>query len=129
MKVELTVIDNLGIKMYVSLPKIISEIVSNSWDADARKVDVDLPSWPINEMSEIVISDNGCGMSFDDLNKRYLRIGRLRREEEGTDTTPIFHRKVMGRKGMGHLAVFGVAKVVEIETVKDSMLTSFKMIY
>jgi len=127
MIVELTIIDNLGIKMYVSLPKVISEIVANSWDADATKVDIFLPEGSVEEESEILIIDNGCGMSFSDINRLYLRVGRLRREEEGTDETPIYKRKVMGRKGIGKLAVFGVARVVEIETCKDNLLTSFKM--
>jgi len=127
MKVELTIIDNLGIRMYVSLPRVISEIVANCWDADATKVDIVLPEGPINKKSEILISDDGYGMSFEDINRLYLRVGRLRREEEGTDITPIYKRKVMGRKGIGKLSVFGVAKVVEIETCKENVLTSFTM--
>jgi len=127
MKVELTIIDNLGIKMYVSLPKVISEIVANCWDADATRVDIVLPEGEVDEESEILISDNGCGMSFENINTLYLRVGRLRREEEGTDLTPIHGRKVMGRKGIGKLSVFGVAKVVEIETCKGNLLTLFRM--
>jgi len=127
MKIELTIIDNLGIKMYVSLPKVISEIVANSWDADATRVDIVLPEGTINEKSEISISDDGYGMSFEEINRLYLQVGRLRREEEGTDVTPIYNRQIMGRKGIGKLSVFGVAKVVEIETCKDNILTSFRM--
>lgn len=127
MKVELTIIDNLGIKMYVSLPKVISELVANSWDADATRVDIDIPEGAINENSEIVITDTGCGMSFEDINRLYLRVGRLKREEDGTDITPIHKRKVMGRKGIGKLSVFGVAKIVEVETVRNKILTSFRM--
>lgn len=127
MKIELTIIDNLGIKMYVSLPKVISEIVANCWDADATRVDIILPEGPLNEKSEILIIDDGWGMTFDEINRLYLRVGRLRREEEGTDVTPIYKRRVMGRKGIGKLSVFGVANVVEIETCKNNILTSFKM--
>ena len=126
MKVELTIIDNLGIKMYVSLPRVISEVVANCWDADATRVDIVLPEGAINEKSEILISDDGCGMTFEDINRLYLRVGRLRREE-GPDITPIHKRKIMGRKGIGKLSVFGVAKVVEIETCKDNVVTSFRM--
>ena len=35
MKIELTAIEDLGIKLYGKLPPVISEIVANSWDADA----------------------------------------------------------------------------------------------
>ena len=127
MKVELTIIDSLGIKMYVSLPKVISEIVANCWDADATRIDIVLPEGAINEKSEILITDDGYGMSFEDINRLYLRVGRLRREEEETDITPIYKRKIMGRKGIGKLSAFGVAKVLEIETCKDNILTLFRM--
>lgn len=127
MKVELTIIDNLGIKMYVSLPKVISEIVANAWDADATKVEIELPTGQITEDAKIVIRDDGSGMTFDEINDRYLRVGRNRREEDETDITPIYERKVMGRKGIGKLSVFGVANVVEIETCKDHKLTAFRM--
>jgi hypothetical protein len=127
MKVELTIIDNLGIKMYVSLPKVISELVANSWDADATRVDIDLPEGSINDESEIVIADTGCGMNFEDINRLYLRVGRLKREEDGTDLTPVYNRRVMGRKGIGKLSVFGVAKIVDVETCRDNVLTSFRM--
>lgn len=127
MKVELTIIENLGIKMYVSLPKVISEIVANSWDADAKRVDIGLPSGTITEDSKIFIRDDGSGMNFNQINDKYLRVGRQRREEDGTDVTPIYNRKVMGRKGIGKLAVFGVAKLVEIETCNENRLTSFRM--
>jgi len=127
MTVELTIIDNLGIKMYVSLPKVMSEIVANSWDADATRVDIVLPEGPIGHGSEIIITDNGHGMTFEEINKLYLRVGRLRRKEEEIDETPKFGRDIMGRKGIGKLSVFGVSKLVEIETWKNHILTAFRM--
>ena len=35
-------IQHLGIKMYSNLPAAIAELVANSYDADARKVEIDL---------------------------------------------------------------------------------------
>src|ERR1051325_3436891 len=63
----------------------------------------------------IVIEDRGHGMSRDDLNNKFLFAGRRRRraEPESKGRSPK-GRPLMGRKGLGKLAGFGVAKVVEV---------------
>ena len=127
MKVELTVIEQLGLRMYTSLPPVISELVANSWDAEARKVKVSVPVGDVTEESVLSIEDNGCGMTFAEVNNAFLKVGRNRRMEEGMDITPTLHRKVMGRKGIGKLSVFGVAKIVEVETSKQGKTTAFRM--
>ena len=42
-KIELPVIEDLGIKLHGKLPPVISEMVANSWDADAKRVEITLP--------------------------------------------------------------------------------------
>jgi len=127
MKVELTVIEQLGLRMYTSLPPVISELVANCWDADARNVNVTVPEGSITDDSTISVEDDGCGMTFDEVNRAFLTVGRNRRTDNATDLSPTFHREVMGRKGIGKLSVFGVAKVVEVETTKSGVATAFRM--
>jgi len=127
MEVQMTIIDNLGIKMYTTLPPVISELVANCWDAEASEVKIKIPEGPITESSEIEISDNGFGMKFDQINNAYLKIGRNKRKEEGTDETPNMKRKVMGRKGIGKLSAFGVAKEVVMETSREDKTVRFTM--
>ncbi len=127
MKVELTVVEQLGLRMYTSLPPVISELVANCWDADARNVSVRVPEGSITDNSTLSVEDDGCGMTFDEVNKAFLTVGRNRRTDNGTDQSPIFHREVMGRKGIGKLSVFGVAKIVEVETTKNGIATAFRM--
>ena len=126
MKIELTVIEDLGIKLYGRLPPVISEIISNAWDADATTVEIYLQEGDIDKNSKIIVKDNGDGMSYNDIANRYLRIGRKRRNEDKTDETPK-GRKVIGRKGIGKLAIFGVAKNVEIKTIKNKKMNVFQM--
>lgn len=38
MKISLNIIEHLGINLYSNLPAVLSEIVANSWDADATEV-------------------------------------------------------------------------------------------
>lgn len=67
----------------------------------------------------IVVEDAGDGMSREDLDCKFLFAGRRRRQEE-----PEAHgrskngRPLMGRKGLGKLAGFGIAKVIRVETRK-----------
>ena len=127
MKIELTVIEDLGIKLYSHLPQVLSEVVANAWDANASSVEILLQEGDMDENSTIVVKDNGHGMTYDDIQDMYLRVGRKRREEGGTDETLGGQRKVMGRKGIGKLAVFGVAKKAEIKTIRDGKLSVFQM--
>ena len=60
----------------------------------------------------ISIQDDGHGMSLEDLKDKFLVAGRRRRLEEG-DRSP-GRRVLMGRKGVGKLAGFGVARVIEV---------------
>lgn len=121
MKIQLSVIEDLGIKLYSRLSSVISELVANAWDAEAAKVEINLPLDPISETSIITIEDFGEGMTLEELKYKYLVVGRKRRNEEKTDVTKKLHRAIMGRKGIGKLAGFGVADVVSISTVKDNL--------
>jgi Histidine kinase-, DNA gyrase B-, and HSP90-like ATPase len=67
----------------------------------------------------VKIIDRGCGMSRDDLATQFLIAGRRRREGDGGATTKTpGGRLLMGRKGVGKLAGFGVAHKVTITTRK-----------
>jgi uncharacterized protein (TIGR02391 family) len=117
------VIDDLGAKLYSTLPPIIAELVANGYDAYAKKVWIELSG--TGENKNIIVTDNGNGMSFDEVDKKYLLIGRKKREVEkpiaGCKRLPI------GKKGLGKLAFFGIAKKAIIETIKNKEKTIFEM--
>ncbi len=106
MSISLNVLNHLGLNLYSSIPAVLSEIVANSWDADASIVNI-----TINK-DEIIIEDDGCGMSLDDINKKFLYVGHRKRET--TTESAKYKRKYMGRKGIGKLSMFSIAKEVEI---------------
>ena len=129
MKFDVGTIKHLGLQMYSTLPPVIGELVANGWDANATKVEITIPDEPINERtSEIVITDNGDGMSDEDVREKYLRIGRDRRETEQSDETRL-NRKIMGRKGIGKFSAFGIAKEIVIESVKEDRTSHFAINY
>lgn len=117
-------IEHLGIKMYSRLPNAIAELVANSYDACAKEVIVYLYDSD-NENKSIVVEDDGDGMDFNEINDKFLRIGRNRREEGEVGT--LCGRTVTGKKGLGKLAFFGIGEVIEIETCKNGRKTTFKL--
>lgn len=127
MKFDIGAIKHLGLQMYSTLPPVIGELVANAWDANATRVDIEIPEDLIVAESEITVKDDGDGMDDRAVREAYLVIGRDRREMDGTDETPEKHRKVMGRKGIGKLSGFGIAGEIEVETVKDGQTSRFAM--
>ena len=110
MSLSLNVLNHLGINLYSNIPAVLSEIVANSWDADATVVKIQIDN------GEIQIEDNGCGMSAEDINTKFLRVGYQKRED--TSQSQKYNRPFMGRKGIGKLSMFSIAKEVDIISKK-----------
>lgn len=110
------VIEHLGIKLYQNKPtNVVAEFVSNAWDADAKKVSISLIAG--ENGNELTITDDGRGMTRDELIDEFLVIGRNRRGTPSDKTEG--KRLPMGRKGIGKLAGFGIAKTVDILSVPN----------
>jgi hypothetical protein len=75
----------------------------------------------------ISIIDEGCGMARNDLKDRFLITGRRRREEEKKGRSE-GGRLLMGRKGVGKLAGFGVAQKVTLKTRKKGERHATKIV-
>ena len=122
------VVKHLGLHMYKGAVPAIAELIANAWDADAHTVAVQMPlgtGW--SSESVIEVRDDGIGMRFEDANEKFLVVGRDRRQHEGQYTAD--NRRVMGRKGLGKLGCFGIARLIEVRTVKDGRLTHFILDY
>lgn len=115
-RIATNVCEALGVKLYSTLPPVINELVSNSYDADATKIIITID----NSNKTIVCEDDGCGMDSEDITNKFLMISRNRRKSEQTQTTPKFKRRITGRKGLGKLSVFGICKIIEVETIKTT---------
>lgn len=124
LKFDPNTIEHLGISLYSKLPSVLSELISNSWDADADKVTIKF--YDKTDIKEIVYTDDGIGMTFDELNDKFLLIGRNRRKEVAERKTEK-GRLVIGKKGLGKLSVFGICNVIEVKSIKNGVLNHFKM--
>ena len=114
--------------MYGGPVPAIAELIANAWDADAHTVELTIPLGKSPSAEDTIeIKDFGRGMSWEEVAHDYLVIGRNRRHG-GPDVTKL-GRSIMGRKGIGKLAGFGIARVVEVRTVRQQWLTHFAMDY
>ena len=124
MTVDLNVLDHLGMNLYSNIAAVLTEAVANAWDADAETVDIRID--PNAEWIEIV--DDGVGMTVADMNEKYLRVGYRRREQDtahGKFTAK--SRQVMGRKGLGKLSLFSIAKLIEVQSAKEGQAHGLRM--
>lgn len=124
-KFDKNTIDHLGIKLYSKFPPVVAELISNSYDADAENVIIKIDY--INKV--VTVCDDGIRMNHEELNENFLKIGRNRRKAERTGLSKIKKRKVTGKKGLGKLAVFGIAKTIEVHSIKDNIKNAFSMNY
>ncbi|MFY0698706.1 MAG: ATP-binding protein [Balneola sp.] len=128
-KVDTRITSILG-ENYRSTEYALKELVDNSWDADSEGVNITMPE-PF-EKAEIIIEDDGSGMTEKEIRNEYLFIARSRTSRKG-DTTPYKKRKVKGRKGIGKFAGLLIAgemvliskargKQTTLRIVKDELL-------
>nr|VFK42156.1 MAG: Histidine kinase-, DNA gyrase B-, and HSP90-like ATPase [Candidatus Kentron sp. TC] len=124
MTLSLNVLNHLGLNLYSNVPSVLSEVVANAWDADAEHVRITID--PTTGRERIVIQDDGCGMTRREVNERYLLVGYERREQN-PGPTERFGRSPMGRKGIGKLSLFSIARTIEVRTVKEGEKSAFRM--
>jgi len=142
MRISRAVVDKLGIKLYDNVSAAVAEIVANSYDGDAEKVTIHIPlgRWLATVRDgilsdrgyEIVIEDDGHGFSAEEANDLYLVVGKDRRQDPRQGRlSRIKKRRVLGRKGIGKLAPFGICNEVEVwsaggeKTKKGYEITNF----
>ncbi|MGG4774492.1 ATP-binding protein [Paenalcaligenes sp. Me52] len=123
------VIEHLGLKLYQNKPtNVLAELVSNSWDAMASNVFIDLSVSEQETPIAISIYDNGQGMSKEGLIKNYLVVGQPK-PRPNTANNEHSDRYPMGRKGIGKLAPFGIAQIVHLITVHEGTAMWLKFDY
>lgn len=110
--IDLNTLNHLGIGLYSNIPAVISEVVANAYDADAKSVKIEINT----KSKKISIEDDGWGMTHAEINSRFLKVGYSKRRDK-TAAIPK-GRLPMGRKGIGKLALFSIADVIEVHSVK-----------
>ena len=122
MTLDLNVLNHLGLNLYSNTPAVLSEVIANAWDADATEVVINCSQ----EEDVITIIDNGCGMTTEDINNKFLCVGYQKRKN-GEAKTRQLGRAVMGRKGIGKLSLLSIADTIKIYSKKDDEKNAFCM--
>ena len=109
-ELSLSVLNHLGRNLYRNFVTVLGEAISNSWDADARNVWIAID----REKASFSIKDDGVGMTSDDFQNKFLKIGYSKRKEGVTFTAG--KRPFIGAKGIGKLALLSCANRISIYT-------------
>lgn len=128
MRLSRRTIDKLGVKLYDKASAVVAELIANAYDADSESVTVTIPLGTAlakkaqdGEVEEagytVIVADDGHGMDPEEAQAYFLKVGADRRERtEGGPSSRGKKRPVMGRKGIGKLAPFGICKRIEVRS-------------
>lgn len=107
--VDAALLRELGARL-VGKPQIaLAELIKNSYDADARHVRIEFTP------DQILVEDDGHGMSADTFAKFWMRVGTTHKANE--KVTPELKRRLTGSKGVGRLAAQLLGSDLRIESV------------
>lgn len=109
----------LGENLYKNTYGVLIEYITNSYDADASFVKINID----RIKGTVTIEDDGIGMTLDELGDNFLKVGNNRRKKY-TNRMTNKERLVTGRKGFGKLACFGLFKSFKVDTYKDNQKSS-----
>ena len=118
--------DHLSRVSKASVLKAIEELIWNSLDADADNISIKIKKSTLGN-SEIIIEDDGTGISYDRAKNSMGRIGdSWKRNKSITDK----NRAVHGNKGEGRFKAFSLGRVIDWDSVfidKDGNFCSFRI--
>jgi len=145
LRISRLTVDKLGVKLYDKASAVVAELIANGYDADAETVTVRLPlnaqlaskaGGQLNDIGYVIdVEDDGHGMTPDEASSFFLMVGSDRRTRTGHDGGRSRQKKrpVMGRKGIGKLAPFGICRRIEVrsaggaQTAKGYLVSHFFM--
>lgn len=101
----------------------VFELVKNSFDANASKVEVIFEKNYEPDNARIIIKDNGKGMNYDDLKNKWLFVAysakRLGKENEDYRDKIKTQRVFAGAKGVGRFSCDRLGRFLNLITIKD----------
>ena len=130
-KVSSALKDLVGKDLITNDNVAIFELVKNSYDAYATKVEIKFGD------NEIIIADNGKGMSFDDLKNKWLFLGYSAKKDGTEDADNDVKQKsyrdkikrhYAGAKGIGRFSCDRLGKHLSLMTKSEDSHTIEKII-
>lgn len=107
---------------YTSFPQALKEFISNAFDADALRVDIQVDE----DCNGITIRDNGDGMTLQDFGEAFASIARTGKGRKGLKRGRTKSGRVkIGRFGIGTLAVVAICDHFTITSTKEGSTEGF----
>ncbi len=92
------------------------ELIKNSFDADAQKIELKLNNIFTSD-GEIIIKDDGVGMTFDKIINVWLEPATPdKKSKKNNIFSACFERRLLGEKGIGRFAVHRLGNKIELIT-------------
>ncbi|EMT50171.1 hypothetical protein I532_24049 [Brevibacillus borstelensis AK1] len=105
----------------------LTELVANAWDAGASRVEITIPT---ELFGEIIVEDDGTGLTPEMFRKRWMTLGynRLKYQGEQVEFPPgrvDTFRKAYGRNGVGRHGMLCFANRYTVQTCRDGIGANF----
>jgi signal transduction histidine kinase len=107
-------IRQLGQELVGDRVTAVTELIKNSYDADATQVRLSFTGAVGDTRGTLEVVDDGSGMTLDDLRGGWMRVSTARKEDEAV--SPRFGRRRSGRKGIGRFATETLGRRLELRT-------------
>lgn len=121
-KISAALKDLIGKELITDEFVAVFELVKNSFDADATKVEVIFENIYDPNHSRIIIKDNGKGMNYGDLKNKWLFVAysakRLNKENDDYREKIKTQRVFAGAKGVGRFSCDRLGSVLNLISVK-----------
>ena len=115
--VDSGLINRLGIELVGKAETAVSELIKNAYDADATEVSVEFNNTD-SEGGTLIITDNGLGMTEEQLKKGFMRISSS--DKVHNPKSIRFGRTRAGKKGIGRFATQRLGKSLSIMTQAET---------
>lgn len=122
--VDADIITRLGHELVARQETALSELVKNAYDADAKNVVLTFENTSALG-GTLIIEDDGCGMSREQLINGFMRISS--NDKVLNPVSVLYHRKKSGRKGIGRFAVQRLGNKLTIITQSENSEYAYKV--
>ncbi|MBQ0769184.1 MAG: ATP-binding protein, partial [Bizionia sp.] len=123
--VDASVIDRLGTELVARHETAVSELIKNSYDADAKSASINFLNVD-NSGGTLIIDDNGNGMTRNQLVNGFMKISSTSKIHE--PVSPIFKRKRAGKKGIGRFSTQRLGNKLTIITQTEDSDFALKVV-
>ena len=107
----------------------IFELVKNSYDAGAYEVDISSVTTDAGQ-NQIIISDNGCGMTYTDIVEKWLFVAYSEKKTQNRKKTSFrdeIKREVAGAKGVGRFSCDRLGALLTLITKTETETSANKV--